>query len=94
MLLSMYHAQNGKDKNPSVQCNALSKTAKSVNCNLTPSQAEELAAYLLEKAKVIVENHIEDAAVQVWNVGVDSERLSIGLIKARKGPRRIKRSRS
>jgi hypothetical protein len=43
MLLSTYHAQRGKDKNPSVQCNALSKTAKSLNCNLTPAQAKELA---------------------------------------------------
>ena len=94
MLLSTYHAQRGKDKNPSVQCNALSKTAKSINCNLTPAQAKELAAYLLEKAKLVVENDIEDAAIQIWNVGVDNERLSVGLIEARKGPRRMKLSRS
>jgi hypothetical protein len=55
---------------------------------------QRTGAYLLEKAKLVVENDIEDAAIQIWSVGVDNERVSVGLIEARKGPRRMKLSRS
>lgn len=79
-------------RNPGVTCNALSKTKTSFNCNLTPSQAITLARHLLHKAQVILDESLEDAVVQLWNVGPDSERLSCGLTRVRKGARRKKKS--
>jgi hypothetical protein len=81
------HAQQG---NPSVRCNALSKTGKSFNCYLKPAEAIEFARHLLQKAQLILDGHIDDAVVHVWNVGEDSESLSFGLNTARKGKRRKK----
>jgi hypothetical protein len=90
MKLSDYLIQNGKPPNPSLQSNALYKTRKSFNCNLTPAQAIEFARHLLGKAQLILDNYIEDAVVQVWNGGEDNESISFGLIEARKGKRRKK----
>jgi hypothetical protein len=74
-----------------VSCNALSKTKSSINCNLTPSQAITLARHLLQKAQVILDERLDDAVVQLWIVGRNNERLSCGLTKRRKGPRRRKK---
>lgn len=94
MLLDDFLAQDGNAEsaqgNPGVTCNALSKTEKSFNCNLTVPQALALAQNLLQKAQLIVEAGLEDAVVQVYNIGLNSERLSCGLTHARKGPRRKK----
>jgi hypothetical protein len=94
MHLSEYQAQKGnryaQEGNPSVRCNALSKTRKSVNVYLKPVQAIEFARHLLQKAQLVLQENIEDAVVQVWNVGEDNESLSIGLTQARKGRRRKK----
>jgi hypothetical protein len=94
MLLSDFLAQEGNAEsaqgNPGVTCNALSKTEKSFNCNLTVAQAIALARHLLQKAQIIIDAELEDAAVQVYNIGLNSERLSCGLTPARKGPRRKK----
>jgi len=88
--LSDDHNEHSEAGNPSVKCNAISKTTKSFNCQLSPDQAIELARFLLEKAQLIRRNKIEDGAVQLWNVGIDSETLSLGLMSLRKGPRRKK----
>ena len=79
------HKQQG---NPHVKCNALYKTRNNVNCLLTPSQAMKLAQHLLQKAQLIVDHDIEDAAVHLWNQGESSERFNVGLNTARKGGRR------
>jgi hypothetical protein len=78
-------------RNPVVLTNALYKAKDSFNCYLTASQAISLARHLLEKAQLIVDAGLEDAAVQVWNQGEDSERLYCGLIQARKGPRKSRK---
>lgn len=77
-----------KVKNPGVKCNALSKTPKSFNCNLLPQDAIQLADNLRKLAQVVIDNEIIDAAVQIYNIGESSETLSLGLIKARKGPKK------
>jgi hypothetical protein len=94
MKLSEYLAQEGnlhkEQGNPSVKCNALSKTGKSFNCYLKPGEAIEFARHLLTKAQLILDNQIEDGVVHVWNVGGDSESVSFGLNTARKVLRRKK----
>lgn len=79
------HSEQG---NPSVKCNALYKKSKSFNCYLTATQAIQHAQHLLQKAQLILDHGLEDAVVQVWNSGVNSEILSCGLTERRKGPRR------
>ncbi|MCE5267761.1 MAG: hypothetical protein LLG00_07735 [Planctomycetaceae bacterium] len=79
------HSQRG---NPAVRCNALYKTARTFNCYLTASQAIEFARHLLAKAQLVLDNRIEDAAIQVWNTGQQGETIRLGLAKARKGGRR------
>ena len=74
--------------NPVVVPNALYKAEGSFNCYLTPGQAIALARNLLAKAQLILDEGLEDAAVQLWNKGESNERLYCGLIEARKGPRR------
>ena len=95
MKLSDFLAQEGNaesaEGNPGVTCNALSKTEKSFNCNLTALQAVTLARHLLGKAQIIMDAGLDDAAVQLYNIGLDSERLSLGLTTARVGPRRKKK---
>ena len=95
MLLSDFLAQEGNAEsvqgNPGVTCNALNKTEKSFNCNLTVPQAVALARHLLQKVQIILDADLEDAVVQVYNIGLDNERLSCGITKARKGPRRKKK---
>jgi hypothetical protein len=89
MLLSEYtKSDHPKQRNPVVECNALYKTEENLNCYLTPAQAIALARNLLEKAQLILDQKLEDAAVQLWNQGKENERLYCGLIQARKGPRR------
>lgn len=83
------HSQAG---NPCVVSNALYKTRQNFNCYLTPSQAIELARHLLAKAQIILDNDIQDTAIQVWNQGEHSERIYLGLTKARKGGRRKPKS--
>jgi hypothetical protein len=83
------HTQAG---NPCVVSNALYKTRQNFNCYLTPTQAIELARQLLAKAQIILDHGIEDTAVQVWNQGEHSERIYLGLTKARKGGRRKPKS--
>ena len=73
--------------NPTVKANALYKTENSFNCYLTVSQAMNLAENILMKARLILDEGISDAAVQLWNAG-NSEAISCGLIEARQGPRR------
>ena len=90
--LSKHDNEDKREGNPRVRCNALSKTQKSFNCQLTPDQAADLACYLLQKAQLLRRHGIEDGAVQLWNVDEHSETLSVGLIEARKGPRRKKKS--
>jgi hypothetical protein len=55
--------------NPSVACNALYKNADNFNCYLTPAQAMAFAQHLLQKAQLILDEGLEDTAVQVWNKG-------------------------
>lgn len=92
MKLSDYNSQpenlHAKQGNPSVHCNALSKTGKSFNCYLKPGEAIEVARNLLLKAQLILDSHISDGVVHLWNVGKNNESLSFGLNTARKGPRR------
>ena len=77
-----------KEGNLRVKCNSLDKTRTSFNCNLTPDQATDLAQFPLAKAQIIRTKGIEDAAVQLWNVGKEQETLYLGLTPARKGPRK------
>jgi len=49
-----------------------------------------LSRNLLLKAQLILDEHLEDAAVQMWNPGQASEKVRCGLIKVRKGGRRKK----
>jgi hypothetical protein len=86
--------EHKREGNRSAKCNALSKTGKSFNCQLTPDQATDLAQFLLQKAQLLRRNKIEDGTVQLWNVNENSETVSAGLIAARKGPRRKARKRS
>ena len=79
------------DSNLAMTCNALYKSAVTVNCYLTCTQAITLAQHLLFKAQAILDNGLEDAAVHLWNTS--GERLHVGMTKARKGPRR-KQSRT
>jgi len=79
------HAKQG---NPHVVCNALYKTGKNINYLLTPSQAIEHAQNILQKAQLILDHDLDDAAVHVWNQGDANEKLYVGLNTARKGPRR------
>jgi hypothetical protein len=92
MLLSDFRADKDnihkKQGNPVVACNALYKTAENFNCYLTPSQAISLASNLLQKAQLILDEKLEDAAVQLWNTGKNSEKLRCGLTQVRKGPRK------
>lgn len=74
--------------NPSVTCNALYKNSNNFNCYLTPSQAISLALRLVQRAQLIREENLVDTAVQLWNQGAVNERLSLGLVNARKGPRK------
>jgi hypothetical protein len=83
------HSQAG---NPGVACNALYKTKQNLNCYLTPTQAISLARHLLEKAQLLIDNEVEDAAVQLWNQGEQNEKLYLGLVNARKGPRKKKKA--
>ena len=78
------------DGNLGVACNALYKTKDNFNCYLTPSQAISLARNLLSKAQIILDNDLEQTAVQLWNQGENTESLYFGLVKARKGARRSK----
>jgi hypothetical protein len=92
MLLSEYLAddnEHSEQGNPSVKCNAVYISKKSLNCYLTPSQAIEFAQRLLQKAQLILDNDIEDAVVQVWNTR-PSYAMNFGLIKAVKRHRRKK----
>lgn len=83
--------EHKRQGNPSVRCNALYKTKDNVNALLNPSQAIELAQHLLQKAQLIIDNQLDDAAVHLWNQGADNERFYCGLNTARKGPRRKKK---
>ena len=84
----------GGKRCPSVRCNSLNKTGKSFNAQMTPDQATDLARYILDKAQLIRSKGLEDATVQLWNVGENSETISLGLMPERKGPRRKKRPAS
>ena len=92
MLLSDFCKQkdnlHSKQGNPVVACNALYKAEDNVNCYLTPAQAIALARNLLQKAQLILDEKIEDAAVHMWNKGKYNEKLYCGLNIARKGPRK------
>jgi hypothetical protein len=79
------HKEQG---NPVVACNALYKAEYNFNCYLTPAQAIALARTLLQKAQLILDEKLEDAAVHLWNKGKDNEKLYCGLNQARKGPRK------
>jgi hypothetical protein len=95
MKLADFLAQDGNAEsaqgNPGVTCNALSKTEKSFNCNLTVAQAVALARHLLGKAQIIMDHGLDDAVVQLYNIGLDSERLSCGPTRGRLGPRQQKK---
>ena len=80
----------GGKRCPSVKCNSLAKTRKSLNVQMTPDEATDLARYILDKAQLIRTKGIEDATVQLWNVGAESETIALGLMPMRKGPRRKK----
>ncbi len=54
------------NRDPGVKVNALYKSEKSINCYLTPTQAMELSEALLTKARLILEEGVDDAAVQLW----------------------------
>ncbi len=83
--------EHKRQGNPSVKCNAVYKTKDNVNALLKPSQAIELARHLLQKAQIIIDNQLDDAAVHLWNQGLSNERFYCGLNTARKGPRRKKK---
>jgi hypothetical protein len=53
--------------NPKVKCNAVEMNSKYLSCHLYPSEAIELARNLLEKAKLIIDEGVEDAAVHLWS---------------------------
>ncbi len=95
MKLADFLAQAGNAEsvqgNPGVTCNALNKTEKSFNCNLTVPQAVALARHLLGKVEIILDHGLDDAVVQLYNIGLDSERLSCGLTRGRIGPRHKKK---
>ena len=80
----------GGKRCPYVKCNSLSKTSKSFNVQMTPDEATDLARYILDKAQLIRSKGIEDAAVQLWNVGENNETIALGLMPLRKGPKRKK----
>lgn len=86
--LAQADADHPARSNPVVACNALYKNATSFNCYLTPVEAITLAQHLTQKAQLILDEGLVDAAIQLWNKGAASERLYCGLIKARKGPRK------
>ncbi len=91
MLTKEYKANKAlKQPCPTVKCNALYKTKNNVNIYLTPSQAIELSRNILLKAQFILDKNIEDAGVQVWCQGANSEILGCGIDPLRKGPRRKK----
>ena len=94
MLLSDFLADkensHKKQGNPSVKCNALYKKTENINCLLTPAQAIALARNLLQKAQLILDENLEEAAVHMWNQGKDNEKLYCGLNKLRKGSRKKK----
>jgi hypothetical protein len=50
-----------------------------------------LARNLLQKAQLILDEELEDAAVHVWNQGKDNEKLYCGLNQSRKGLRKIRK---
>lgn len=79
------HKQQG---NPSVKANALYKTRDNFNCYLTATEAMHLAENLLMKARLILDEEIDDAVVHLWNQGQHRETLRCGLNKSRRGPRR------
>lgn len=95
MKLSEFNAKQPIDANwrvnPAVKCNALYKSAKNLNCYLRASEAIQLARNLLEKAQLVLDENLDDAAVQLWSSGPDSERLLCGLTEARKGGRTKRR---
>jgi hypothetical protein len=92
MLLSDFLTDKGnahkKQGNPVVACNALYRATENFNCYLTAPQAIALARNLLQKAQLILDEGLEDAAVHMWNKGAQNEKLYCGLNHARKGPRR------
>ena len=99
MQLSEFLTQSGNshtaEGNPVVACNALYKNADNFNCYLTPTQAITLAQNLLQKAQIILDEGLEDTAVQMWNKGAANEKLYCGLVTARKGPRKgVKKTQS
>lgn len=84
------HAEKERG-NLSVKSNSLSKTRKSLNCLLTVEQARDHARHLVELAQLIEDSpklKEAGAAVHIYNAGLNSETIGVGLNKARKGPRR------
>jgi hypothetical protein len=67
---------------------ALYKKEDNWNCYLRPNEAIQLAIGILQKAQLILEENLDDAAVQLWSKGKSNETLYCGLTIARKGPRR------
>ena len=75
-------------------CNALYKNANNFNCYLTPPQAIALAQHLVQKAQLILDENLADAAVQLWNKGTAARSCTADSSKpARdrvKGPRSLR----
>ena len=75
--------------NPQVKCNAVEMRSKYLSCHLSPSEAIELARNLLDKAKVIIDKDLEDAAVELWSDAQTPNTLLCGIWPvARKGRRK------
>jgi hypothetical protein len=53
--------------NPQVKCSAVEVSSKYLSCHLSPSEAIALARNLLDKAKLIIDEDLEDAAVHLWS---------------------------
>jgi hypothetical protein len=53
--------------NPQVKCNNVEMYSKYLSCHLCPSEAIELARNLLDKARLIIDEDLEDAAVHLWS---------------------------
>ena len=75
------HSEQG---NLVVTCTGLDRSEGGFNCYLTPLQAISLAQDLFRKAKLIIDEKIDDALVHVWNKGKANRKLCCGLDAAQK----------
>jgi hypothetical protein len=56
-------------RNRSVKCEYVYRSAKSLNCCITPSLAIKHANHILEIAKDLLSDGIEDMGVHIYSIG-------------------------